>query len=427
MKKLRVLAGAFTCCPPGKPGFTGGEDVLGWNLLQQIAKHHEVWALTNAEDRNSIEGTLREQEIPNIHFCFIGLPSFLRPLLNLQAGHQFYYYLWQIRAYFTARRLHKKIQFDLFHHITYGNDWMASHVGALLPVPYIRGPGGGAHRTPGILQREYRWGGRIWEKFRSLGQWIFRHDPFFVRGQSRASAIMVCNRDSLAKLPRRWAGKAHTFPVSGISSEDLESTAPDKRDGEKFHVLSAGSLIRVKGFGLAIRAFSRFSDLHPDSRLSIFGSGPEGPKLKALVSRLGLEDKINLLPEIPRKQLMSEMAGCDVLLFPSMRDGGGTVVIEAMSVGKPVVCLDIGGPGMHITENCGWKVTPGSPEETVARLAEGLERLYLDQELRDRLGAAGRERAEQHYHWDRLGERLLEIYQQAVVMETSTSSTYENP
>lgn len=412
MRKTRILAGVFTCCPPGKPGFTGGEDVLGWNLLQQIAKKHEVWAITNSEDRASIEETLKEQSVPNIEFCFVGLPSFLRPLLNIQAGHQLYYYFWQIRAYFTARRLNKAIGFDLFHHITYANDWGASYIGALLPIPYVRGPGGGAHRTPGVLQAEYQLSGRIWEKVRSLGQWVFRHDPFFVRGQSRARAIMVCNRDSEAALPRRWADKSSLFPVSGISSEDLNAKPQSVEDKGNFHVLSAGSLLRIKGFGLGIRAFKKFSDRYPDSCFSIIGTGPEGAKLRTLVQEYGLDDKVNLVPEVPRGELMSKMAGCDVLLFPSMRDGGGTVVIEAMSVGKPVVCLDIGGPGMHITEECGVKITPSSPEETVDRLAEALERLYLDPELRRRLGEAGRARAENDYHWDRLGDRLTEIYQQ---------------
>lgn len=417
MTKTRVLASVFTCCPPGKPGFTGGEDVLGWNLLQQIAKHNEVWALTNSEDRLSIEETLRERDVPNIHFHYVGLPSWLRPLLDIQAGHQVYYYLWQIKAYFFARRLHKTVGFDLFHHVTYANDWMASYIGALLPVPYVRGPGGGAHRTPSILQREYKLSGRIWEKVRSLGQWIFRHDPFFIRGQSRARAIMLCNHDSEAKLPRKWAHKSHLFPVSGISSEDLDSTASAESNDGTFTILSAGSLIRVKGFAMGIRAFKQFSEKYPDARLNIIGNGPEGPKLNALVHQCGLENKVTLLPGIPRKQLMSQMAGCDVLLFPSMRDGGGTVVIEAMSVGKPVICLDIGGPGMHITEECGIKVAPGSPEETVAKLAAGLERLYLDENLRVRLGKAGRKRAEQDYHWDRLGDRLLKIYRQTLEEE----------
>ena len=419
MRKSRILACAFTCCPPAKPGFTGGEDVLGWNLLQQIARFHEVWAITHAEDRSSIEQTLAERSISSIHFHYVGLPSWIRPLLKFQGGHQLYYYLWQIKAYFSARRLHRQIGFDLFHHITYANDWMVSFIGALLPIPYVRGPGGGAHQTPKCLEKEYPLGGRLWEKIRARGQWLFRHDPFFIRGQSRAIAILLCNWESVSKVPKKWSHKAHLFPVSGISSEDLSLTACVRARHQQFSVVMAGSLIRIKGFGLAIKAFKLFADRHMESRLIIAGSGPEEPRLRDLIRRAQLEDNVELLGAIPRENLLCKMASSDVILFPSLRDGGGTVVIEAMSAAKPVVCLDIGGPGLHITEACGIKVTPGSPPDTIHDLAEALERLYLDEGLRLELGEAARERVEQMYHWDRLGERLMKIYQPLLPCEPS--------
>ncbi len=90
------------------------------------------------------------------------------------------------------------------------------------------------------------------------------------------------------------------------------------------------------------------------------------------------------------------------------------MVVEAMAAGKPVICVDLGGPGMHVTEDCGVKVAPLSPEQVVGDLAAALERLGRDNELRLQMGAAARKRAEQLYHWDRLGERMLEIYQDAL-------------
>jgi len=410
MTRSRILASVFTCCPPGKPGFTGGEDILGWNLIQEIAKSNEVWAITHAEDRSSIEESLAEVPCSNIHFYYMGLPRFLKPLLRIQGGHQFYYYLWQIKAFFVSRRLHRQVRFDLFHHITYANDWMSSFIGALLPVPYIRGPGGGAHRTPKKLQKEYTPFGRIWEKVRTGGQWVLRHDPFFIKGQQRASAILLCNQDSISIIPEKWSHKVHLFPVSGVSCEDLALEAPAKTGHDRFTVFSAGSLIRIKGFGLAIKAFKLFSDRYPDSDFTIAGSGPEERHLRSLINQLGLNDKVHLAGAIPRDDVMRSIASCSVVLFPSLRDGGGTVVIEAMSSGKAVICLDIAGPGLHITEECGIKVAPADPEVTMARLADAVERLYLDEDLRKKMGEAARERADQNYRWDRLGERLMEIY-----------------
>ena len=336
-------------------------------------------------------------------------------MLRVQGCHQIYYHLWQVRAYITARRLNRQHQFRIFHHLTYANDWLASFIGAFLPLPYIRGPGGGAHRTPKNLQGEYPVSGRIWELIRSIGQNILRRDPVYIKGHRRASTILVCNRESMEQLPKNWAKKAEIFPVSGISSADFMIDQDQQQSNRShFHLLSAGSLIKIKGFKLSIKAFAAFHNSHRDSTLTIVGRGPEEPHLRKLVEQLKVADAVHFVDWMPRKELLSEMAKCDVFLFPSLRDGGGTVVVEAMAMGRPVVCIDNGGPGKHITDNLGIKVTPGSQEETVQRLRLALIRLYEDKELRLEMGLAARKRALEAYEWDALGERIASIYEKAL-------------
>ena len=409
-----MLACAFTCSPPGTPGFQGGEHLLGWNLLIQIARFQEVWAITHAPDRESIEPALANLPNPNLHFQYVGLPKWLGLLLRIQGGHQFYYHLWQLKAYFAARKMHKSLNFQLFHHITYANDWLANFIGAFLPVPYVRGPGGGAHRTPKGFESEYSLKGQVWERIRSIGQWFFRHDPVFLRGQERARAILVCNRDSLNQIPDKWAHKAHLYPVSGISLDNLPAASDATPNGGEFKILSAGSLIGVKGFGLAIRSFQEFAKNQPNAKLNIIGSGPEEQRLRALVQENHLDENVCLMGWKPQHEVLAEMAAHDVFLFPSLRDGGGTVVIEAMAVGRPVVCLDIGGPGLHVTEETGLKITASSPQQTIRGLADALQRLFDDQELRVAMGRAARVRARESYGWDQLGDRLLKIYQDSL-------------
>jgi len=415
--KSRVLVCAYACL--GNPGHRvpGGGNIMAWNFVKRLSRSYVLWVLTSAQNRVDIETALKREPLPNVQFHYIDLPGWLRPLQRFQGGIQFYAYLWQVRAYFAARRLHRRIQFDAFHHLTYDNDWMASHMGALLPVPYIRGPGGGAHRIPKAFLQEFCFRGRLWERLRALGQWLFRHDPFFILGQRRARAILLCNREALEAIPRKWQHKAQLFPLNGVSSNDLSVPVSAAQPHEKFRVLSAGRLVRIKAFDLAIRAFKLFVDRCPvigpagEAEFTIVGDGPELSRLESLVRKLGIETQVRFEQWKPREELLAKMASCDVFLFPSLRDGGGLVVVEAMAAGKPVVCLDIAGPGMHVTNDCGIKITPHSPQQAVRELAIALERLYTDKELRLRLGRAARERAEQVYHWDRLGERLLEIYE----------------
>ena len=417
-ERLRVLACVFACCPPNYPGFAGGEDVLGWNLLNQISKHHNVWALTTHHNKPAIVQALSEGLLSNVQFQFFDLPIWLQPLLRIQGGHQAYSFLWQIKAYFVARRLHARKKFDLFHHITYANDWMASFIGGFLPIPYIRGPGGGAHRTPKGFLKEYSFKGKIWELVRSAGQWAFRHDPCFLIGQNRSKAILVCTSESMTKLPQAWLNKAHLFPVSGVSKSDLDTKPMSPKSHDRFDVLSAGKLLRIKGFALAIRAFKRFSEDHPEARFTIAGEGPEKVHLIDLINSLGLNDKVFLCGEIPRDELLCQMAESDVFLFTSLRDGGGTVVTEAMAVGTPVVCLDAAGPGIHVNELCGLKVTPVSPQQAVEDLADALNILYSDRTFLEQLGSEAKKRAASEYDWDNLGHRLMKIYDEGMTGTT---------
>lgn len=429
MKRLKVLISAFACAPGGaSEKFGAGELILGWNVALQLARFHEVWVLTHFQNRDSIEGGLAHNEQPHLHFSYQGLPGLLEHLKSVQGGIQFYAYLWQLRAYFAARKLHREIKFDVFHHVTYANDWMASFIGALLPVPYLRGPGGGAHRTPSAFLHEYPFAARLWERFRTSMQWVFRHDPIFLRGQRRARALLLCNREAMEAVPARLKHKVQLFPVNGISAEDLKVIGGNGLGNQdpglkgktgdlparSFQVLSAGKLLGLKGYSLAIRAFALFAQQHADVKFTIVGDGPERARLEGLVRSLGLEQQVHLEKWMPRLELLGIMRQCDTFLFPSLRDGGGAVVVEAMAAGKAVICMDLAGPGLHVTEDCGIKIPARSPDETIELMAQALERLYQDRELCVKMGQGGRARTEEVYGWDHLGERLLKIYQEVL-------------
>ena len=409
---MKVLACAFACLKDPDRRFgsgNGGEAVLGKNMVLQLSRFHEVFVLTHISNKEAIE---KEKLFYKVKFYYVDLPH----IFNFtKKWIQIYAYLWQIKAYFIAKKLNKENHFDVFHHVTYANDWMASYIGAFLPIPYLRGPGGGAHRVPESFVKEFSFKQRTAENVRSVGQWIFRHDPFFIIGRNRAKAILVCNKEAYNILPENCKGKTVFFPVNGISKEDLSALSKKEENKDnKFHILSAGKFIKIKGFDLAIKAFKIFSDKFPDCKFIIVGDGPELEKLKCLISDLKINDKVILEKWMPREELFKKMAACDIFIFPSLRDGGGNVVVEAMAAGKPVICFDLAGPGFHIDESCGIKIKPENPEQSVKDMAVALEKLYLEKDLRIKLGKGAREKAEKNYDWDKLGDNLKEIYKKVL-------------
>ena len=87
------------------------------------------------------------------------------------------------------------------------------------------------------------------------------------------------------------------------------------------------------------------------------------------------------------------------------------ICLEAMAARRPVICLDLGGPALHVTEETGIKVSAISPEQTVNDLAEAMFRLARDPVLRKRMGEAARRRVSEHFNWNKKGEFINELYQ----------------
>jgi len=123
---------------------------------------------------------------------------------------------------------------------------------------------------------------------------------------------------------------------------------------------------------------------------------------------------------LPRKEIDQVYQKHDLLLFPSLRDSGGMVVLESMSNGKPVVCLDLGGPGVIVDNSCGCVVatTGRTEEEVVDNLAKSLLGVYNGPEKLNRLSAGALKKSAE-MSWSSL---VKSVYSSAACPSGITSS-----
>jgi glycosyltransferase involved in cell wall biosynthesis len=133
--------------------------------------------------------------------------------------------------------------------------------------------------------------------------------------------------------------------------------------------------------------------------------------LRDLAHRLGVAESVTLWGALPRPQVLDKLADCDVLIHPTLHDSGGWVCLEAMAAGRPVICLDLGGPALQVTGETGVKVRANTPNEAVAGLARAILRLAEDAELRVRMSLAARERVKEHFDSVQKGDLMNEIYE----------------
>lgn len=176
---------------------------------------------------------------------------------------------------------------------------------------------------------------------------------------------------------------------------------------------SVSRLFNWKGHRELLRALALVKDTVPDVRLLIVGTDfsptPEGSyraELQALAGELKILDRVVFTGE--RKDIPSIMAAMDVFALPSFEEPFGLVFIEAMAMRKPVVALDNGGTPEVVEHG---KTGLLSPSGDIPALAANIARLLKDPALRASFGAAGRERALEHFSAERMARDAGDAYQ----------------
>ena len=190
------------------------------------------------------------------------------------------------------------------------------------------------------------------------------------------------------------AAKVKTIPY-GVRLERFRPTK--ERSKESFEVLFAGTVSLRKGIPYLLEAFRKLR--HPHKRLRL--AGPVEPAVATLLSRQIL-DGIEVLGRMPQLRLAEYMSRSHVLVLPSIEDGFGLVMAQAMACGAVVVSSEnTGGPDLYADGIEGF-VIPIRDSEALSRR---LQQLADDPELRLRMSEASLHRVAQHGGWHDYGER----------------------
>ena len=387
----RILLSAYAC-EPGK----GSEPEVGWLWATELADAgHEVWVITREANRDAIEMELRVSHRARLHFTYYDLPKWARGWKRGARGVHLYYALWQWGAFRLARRLTRNISFDCVHHVTFVGVRAPSFMG-LLGLPFILGPVSGGESVPRALRVGMTRAARWRESVRDLANRAIHADPVMRSSFRRAARIFLTTPESLRLIPEEFREKSAVQLGVGLSREYLGWTNQKRHlPAAELRLLYVGRLLEWKGLELAIHAVRRLRDRGVVARFTIVGDGPARAGLEQLAAELGLETDMRWVAWLPHDQLHEHYYQHDLLLFPSLRDSGGMVVLEALAHGLPVVCTDRGGPGVIVNRRCGRAVrTSGQTKDEVIReMTEVLYELSCDRMLLRKLSAGERTRA----------------------------------
>ena len=407
---MKVLISAYAC----EPG-TGSEGGVGWHVVGELSRRHDLVVITRANNRAKILGS-DEEWVGRVEWVFHDPPRWLVFWKRGPRGVQLFYLIWQFGLLAKARELMKHHDFGVVHHLTFGKYWVPSRL-AGLGLPFVFGPVGGGESTPEPLRSVYGWQGRLAERARDAIRGFLALPGPFRAALRKASWTLAATKQTEDVLKQAGVTRLSVQVQSGITRRDLESLgdgpARSFEDGAPLQLVTACRLIHWKAVDLAIHAVAVARGRGIDVRLTVLQDGPERAALERLAGGLGIADHVTFAGRLPTLgDVYQTIRKSDALIHPALHEAFGQACLEALALGTPVICLDWAGPGVIVTADCGYKITPGSKDETISRFADAILALHGD-----RPGAASRSLAAKRragdFLWDSICGGIEAAYARA--------------
>jgi glycosyltransferase involved in cell wall biosynthesis len=413
---MKVLLIGHACGPEmgSEPGFT-------WNWAQHLSGQNDVQVITHPQFRSKIEAYLHEKPNPRVQFIWVDVKSALDSWdpARGERGIRVHYLLWLKEAYATARRLCQESNIDVAHHVSWGT-MRAAPPFWQLPVPCVWGPIGGGQCAPISFLRYFGLKGAAQEIARSFLTRTLYFSRKLRKSAQSANLILATNRETQKLLQAVTGTSVQLMLDGGLQADWISPTPalPANHPNGEFTLLWAGRLEHRKALPLALQALATAAGVQ--ARLLVAGSGVLRSKLEKMTLELGLGNRVEFLGSVPYQMMQPLFDRADAFLFTSLRDSFGSVVLEAMAKGLPIITLDHQGVGSFVPHAAGVKVPVTNPKETVRSLAVTIERLGQSPALLPAMRAASWSFAKEQT-WTRRAEQMTKIYEEVTSRQRQNS------
>lgn len=301
-------------------------------------------------------------------------------------------------------------RFDVVHRVTPLSPTAPSPLAArcrAAGTPFILGPLNGGVPWPAGFEAERRREQEWLSYVRGAYKWL----PGRLATLDAASIIIAGSRHTASEIPAQFAPKLRHMPENGVDPARFNLVAPHSPDGPLVGCF-VGRLVPYKGPDMLIEAAAPLL-ASGRMRLDIVGDGPLGGELRQVCARLGVADAVAFHGWVPHAGVQTILSQAHVLAFPSVREFGGGVVLEAMALGVPPIVVDYAGPGELVAPEFGFKIPPGGRAQIVAGTRDALERAAADRGALITMGELARREVAERHTWTRKAEMIAEFYAEA--------------
>ena len=395
-----ILLSAYQCDPT-----QGSEPGYGYNWAAGLRREgYKVTCITRMYTNEESRRNIHEMHGNDKDFKVVYVPT----PLKLQNSKLTYlkYIVWQWVAYKKAKELHLKENFDLVHHVVWGNFYLGSFM-YKLKIPFIFGPAGGGQVAPVSFKKYF---GKKWymEIVRDYVALIFmKFNPAAYNTLKFANNLIAANLETKQEVLKYGASKcALEFDVK-LPQSFFPKDLSEKGSNKQLKLLWVGRLLPRKGVLLVIETMAKLKN-YSDITLTIVGDGEMRKYVEEDIKKYNLSN-VKLIGRIPYEKVKEYYSNHDIFFFTSLRDSNGMQVLEAMAYGLPVVTLQLHGQDLLVNEEVGLKASVNNPEQTVTELANAILLLHNDRVLLSKMSKAAFNFAKEHT-WEKQVKLFVEKY-----------------
>ena len=397
--------------------------LVGWSMSQAIFEITDSHIVTQVRNRDAF---IRAGLVEGRDFTAIDTERIMRPALRLSTALRGDKGLgWTLNTAMGSltypffeklvwRRFGAEIRagkYDVVHRVVPLTPTAPSLMArrcAKAGVPFVVGPINGGVPWP----RGFKDAQREEHEWLSNVRNLYKLQPGMRATYKYSAAVIVASRFTLDDLPKSFRDKYRYMPENGIDPQRF-SVRAEPYSGGALRICFVGRLVPCKGVDMLIEAAAPLL-LDGRAELDIIGDGPTRPRLEDLAARLRVSDFVRFHGWVRHERLQETMAHSQVLGFPSIREFGGGVVLEAMALGIVPIVVDYAGPAELVDDEVGFKVPLRSRESIVEGLRERMERLSGDPGLLAAMSAACLDRIAREYTWQRKAEQVVGIYRECM-------------
>ena len=407
MKKSKILVSSYACSPD-----RGSEPGMGWNWCIHLAKHCELYIITEEEFREKIEAALPDlPQGENMHFYYNPISERAREMSKNQGDWRFYIYYkrWHKKTLEIAKQVIAEHKIDILHQLNMIGFREPGYLWKIKDIPFIWGPVDAKESFPINYLGETELKTKLFIRLKNL---ITRFQLQYSRRVNKAaqSAFVVLSASSNSQRSFRKYFNIDSPVLNETGCKIIETDSKNILPEKKLNVLWVGKMDYRKQLGLALQSIAMINN--SDIVIHIVGGGDDA-SYKKLANSLNIANQCIWHGIVDHKTVQSLMRESDLLLFTSVAEGTPHVVLEAISNNLPVVCFDTCGQGDSVNEKVGVKIPLTNPKQSVKDFSNALNSLFHNRQILNEMSLNCKQ-LQKELSWENKALAMVNYYEKAL-------------